>query len=238
MGAFADLSMNNPTSFLLGDLRTDFTKGELSPNDLHDNPMRLFQAWLDEYMRTDAAEPTAMTLCTVGEQGAPSSRVVLLKGLDEGFCFFTNYLSQKGQQLAHNPQAALNFFWPELERQVSVQGAVDKLSQAESERYFHSRPKGSQLGAVVSKQSQPLVNREILDEALGALREQYAQADNIPLPEYWGGYRLTPTVISFWQGRANRLHDRFEYRKTSNLTPSLDANAVEKPIWEVQRLYP
>lgn len=209
----------------LGDLRNEFTQGSLSEQQLFDDPMAMFQAWLDEYMATNPAEPTAMTVATVDAQHRPWQRILLLKGLDErGFVFFTNMESNKGIHLAQNPNGCLHFSWLPLERQVQVQGKISPVSRQESEQYFQSRPKESQLGALASDQSRPLANRDIMENRFASLKEEYAQKD-VTLPAHWGGYRLVPERIEFWQGGAHRLHDRFEYV----LTPQ---------GWSNQRLYP
>jgi pyridoxamine 5'-phosphate oxidase len=209
----------------LGDLRNEFTKGSLSEQQLLANPMDMFQAWLEEYMATNPAEPTAMTVATVDEQLRPWQRILLLKGLDErGFVFFTNMNSNKGQQLAKNPNGSLHFSWLPLERQVQVQGKITPVSRQESEQYFQSRPKESQLGALASDQSQPLKNRAVMEQRFANLKEEYADKEVI-LPDHWGGYRLVPERIEFWQGGAHRLHDRFEY-------------VLDSQGWSNQRLYP
>jgi len=209
----------------LGDLRNEFTKDTLSEQQLLDNPMDMFQRWLDDYMATNPAEPTAMTVATVDEQLRPWQRILLLKGLDErGFVFFTNMESNKGQHLANNPNGSLHFSWLPLERQVLIQGKIAPVSREESEQYFQSRPKESQLGALASDQSRPLANRDIMEQRFANLKEEYANKD-VVLPGHWGGYRLVPERIEFWQGGAHRLHDRFEY-------------VLDPEGWHNQRLYP
>lgn len=183
----------------------------LRKRDLHQDPFAQFKLWFDEVVQAKLPEPTAMTLATSTPDGVPSARIVLLKGFDEqGFVFFTNFQSQKGRELELNPRAALVFFWPTLERQVRITGAVAKVSREESETYFHLRPVGSQIGAWASQQSQVLANREELDRRVDECTRRY-ENQVVPLPPYWGGYRLNPVAFEFWQARLNRLHDRFRY---------------------------
>jgi pyridoxamine 5'-phosphate oxidase len=174
--------------------------------------MAQFAAWFDDVLEADLREPYAMTLATAGVDGIPSARTVLLKGHDEqGFLFFTNHGSRKGSELAVNPHAALVFYWNPLDRQVCVRGTVARLSQEESETYWVTRPRGSRLGAWASRQSAVLESREVLDERVDELDRRFG--DDIPLPDFWGGYRVTPITVEFWQGRTNRLHDRFRYSR-------------------------
>lgn len=209
----------------LADLRREYTLAGLRRADLDPDPIAQFQKWFTQAMQAEIVEPNAMTLATVNADGQPSTRVVLLKGVDQrGFSFFTNYESRKGRELAANPKAALTFFWGGLERQVSVCGFVEKLSRAESEAYFAVRPIGSQRGAWVSKQSRAVENREYLEERLAEVEKQFGT--KVPTPPYWGGYLLNPVSIEFWQGRPNRLHDRFLYRKG------------DSKIWTIERLSP
>jgi pyridoxamine 5'-phosphate oxidase len=196
----------------LSELRAEYTRSELSKTSVAPDPFKQFQRWLHEAIEAELPEPNAMILATVKPDGSPTARVMLLKGLDDqGFVFFTNYASDKGRQLAANPQAALIFLWLELERQVRVEGSVGKISPEESEAYFRTRPRSSQLGALVSQQSRVVENRQILDKRFEELSRQYANRA-IPLPKHWGGYRLIPTLLEFWQGRQSRLHDRLRYR--------------------------
>jgi pyridoxamine 5'-phosphate oxidase len=210
----------------LGDLRVDYRRGGLSESDVDPDPIVQFQRWFAQARQAVSKEPNAMTLATATAEGQPSARIVLLKGVDaNGFTFYSNYESQKGRELLENPHAALVFYWAELERQVRIQGTVEKVSREESEAYFHSRPRGSQLGALASRQSRVIAGRQALEERLAQLEQNLGGAA-VPLPEDWGGFRLRPESIEFWQGRPNRLHDRLRYLKDG------DGN------WRVERLSP
>ena len=209
----------------LADLRKDYTLAGLRRVELEADPIHQFQKWFQQASDAQLVEPTAMTLATADSKGRPSARIVLLKGLDErGFIFFTNYESRKGRELTENPNAALVFQWGELERQVRVLGTAGRLSREEAEKYFTSRPRGHQLGAWVSAQSEVISNRAVLEKRLKEFEHKYPGA--VPLPPFWGGYVLSPVEIEFWQGRLNRLHDRFRYTKQGNGT------------WLIERLAP
>lgn len=214
--------MNRP----IADLRKDYALQSLSEAEVKPNPLQQFQIWFDQAIAAEVPEPNAMTLATATPEGIPAARIVLLKGLDEqGFMFYTNYESRKGQELAANPRAALVFWWAELERQVRIEGTVEKVAEAEAIAYFQSRPVGSRLGAWASNQSQVIRDRQVLEQRLQDLTQQY-QDQEIPKPAHWGGYRVIPTAIEFWQGRPSRLHDRLRYRQESGNQ------------WKIERLAP
>jgi pyridoxamine 5'-phosphate oxidase len=198
----------------------------LHETDLDPDPIRQFHAWLHQALTAEVPEPYAMTLATATPDGLPSARVVLLRGVDErGFTFFTSYEGRKAGELEANPRAALVFYWAELERQVRVAGTVERASEAESDDYFRNRPRGSQLGAWASHQSEVLPGRATLERRLAELERQYADRD-VPRPPTWGGYRVRPLAIEFWQGRRSRLHDRLRYRR------------AEDGAWVIERLSP
>ena len=213
------------TQIEIAALRENYTKGSLDVADVSQSPIDQFQQWFDEAIASQLLEPNALLLSTVSSDGKPSARIVLLKGLDNGFKFYTNYLSRKGTELIENPNACITFFWAELERQVRIEGIIEKVSAEESDEYFESRPKGSQIGAWVSNQSLVISNREILEEREKHLIEKFGDK-SIPRPPHWGGYRLVPTYIEFWQGRPSRLHDRVSYTQVQNRT------------WKIERLSP
>lgn len=210
----------------LHDYRKSYEKGELSENSVDENPMQQFRKWFYEVQNSGGVdEVNAMTVNTIGTDGFPKGRVVLLKKYDEyGFYFYTNYESEKGKAIANNNKVSLSFFWPNMERQIIIKGTAEKTSEADSINYFHSRPKGSQLGAVVSHQSEVVESREVLEKNLAELEKKY-ETEEVPKPDNWGGILVKPISIEFWQGRPNRLHDRIRYRLKDN-------------DWVIERLAP
>ncbi|MFC3560093.1 pyridoxamine 5'-phosphate oxidase [Pedobacter jamesrossensis] len=199
------------TNEFLQNLRQDYKSATLDESDVDNNPINQFKKWFDHAVEAQVYEPNVMTLATADKAGKPDARIVLLKGVDEdGFRFFTNYLSAKGKELKRNPYAALVFFWPDLERQVRIEGTVEKLDKETSEEYFKTRPVASQIGAVASPQSQIIPNRQVLEEKFEELKAKSENKD-IVKPAHWGGYIVKPTRIEFWQGRRSRLHDRINF---------------------------
>jgi pyridoxamine 5'-phosphate oxidase len=196
----------------VADLRKEYIRGGLRETDVASEPIEQFRKWFEEALAAGLHEPNAMTLATASSGGRPSARVVLLKGFDErGFVFYTNYEGRKGRELEENPHCALVFYWGELERQVRVEGRASRVSAKDSDEYYQSRPWGSRLSAWASEQSRPVAGRDTLEERLRGLEDEY-EGREVPRPPFWGGYRVEPEAIEFWQGRENRLHDRLLYR--------------------------
>lgn len=210
----------------LKNYRRNYIKGELLESNVPEDPIELFRNWFEEIEDVkDGFEANAMTLSTIGKDGFPKSRIVLLKEFSqEGFIFFTNFNSSKGKSLQHNPNCCISFFWPSLERQVIIHGVAEKYSEEKAEEYFSSRPRGSQLGAWASSQSSEIASREVLEKCLRELEVKFMGKD-IPKPDYWGGFLIKPLSLEFWQGRENRLHDRLLFTKSQN-------------EWELKRLAP
>lgn len=207
-------------------MRKDYSLAGLQEKDLAKDPFRQFDRWFQEAEAARITEPNAAVLATAARDGRPGARVVLLKGVDgRGFVIYTNYESRKGRELEANPRATLLFPWVALERQVIVEGPVQKVNRAEAEAYFHSRPRASQVGAWASAQSSVIAGRAVLEESFRAIEEKYAGRE-VPLPPHWGGYRIAPETVEFWQGRRSRLHDRLRYRR------------AEGGEWVVERLAP
>lgn len=211
----------------LGNYRKSYEKSALEEDTISDNPIELFQKWFYEVEASEGVdEPNAMTISTIGLDGFPKSRVVLLKKYTfEGFIFYTNYTSEKGKAIANNPNVCLSFFWPNMERQIIIKGRAEKLPENLSDGYFESRPEGSKLGAIVSDQSSVIPSRMVLEEKLKSLEKEF-QGKEIPRPDFWGGYIVKPVSIEFWQGRPNRLHDRVRY------------SMQEDYNWKIERLAP
>ncbi|MDP9410697.1 MAG: pyridoxamine 5'-phosphate oxidase [Actinomycetota bacterium] len=210
----------------VADLRNEYTRAGLDETSLRPDPLAQFRGWFEDALAAGLHEPNAMTLATATPGGKPSARVVLLKGFDErGFVFYTNYEGRKGEELGRNPRAALVFYWGELERQVRIEGRASRVPERESDVYYASRPRGSRLGAWASEQSRPVEGREVLESRLRALEREY-EGREVPRPPFWGGYRVEPEAVEFWQGRQNRLHDRIVYRRRG------------AGGWEIERLQP
>lgn len=213
----------------LADMRRVYAANDLAEANAGDCPFALFNTWIADAAKTETLDPNAMTLATVDTEGQPKARTVLLKGFSkqQGWVFYTNYASDKGKELNHNPRCSLLFWWELLERQVRIEGVVQKLSAADSDAYYTSRPRESQLGAWVSEQSQKIASRDVLTQREAELTEQYQGVEPLPRPEHWGGYQIIPTAIEFWQGQPSRLHDRLRF--TQNL---------ETQLWVRERLAP
>jgi pyridoxamine 5'-phosphate oxidase len=210
----------------LSDLRREYSKETLEVSSVGKDPIHQFEKWFDEALRAEVLEPNAMTLSTVTASGRPSARVVLLKGIEHGkFLFFTNHQSRKGKELENNPACALTFFWPELERQIRIEGITHRLDSAYAEKYFQSRPRGSQIGAWASPQSSVISDRSLIEDRVKEMEKKFKDQELIPKPHQWGGYAVDPYELEFWQGRPSRLHDRIVFYKT-------DAG------WSIQRLAP
>ena len=217
------MKVNNQT---IAALREDYRAKTLEITEVHINPIQQFNIWFQEALDSQIKEANAMTIATVDAQGKPAARIILLKGFDEnGFIFYTNYESRKGRELAANPNIAAVFLWKDLERQIRIEGIVEKVTPEVSLSYFQSRPKGSQIGAWASPQSQVIADRSILEQNVIDLKEKYKDADNLPIPSHWGGYQIKPTLIEFWQGRSSRLHDRISYKLIGE-------------EWKIERLAP
>jgi pyridoxamine 5'-phosphate oxidase len=214
-------------SILLHALREEYRRDALDEANCHADPMEQFRRWMSEARAAQLKEPNALTLSTATSDGKPSGRIVLLKEIArDALIFYTNYTSRKGQEIEANPWVSLTFYWAELERQVRIEGGATKVSREKSEQYFRGRPRGSRLGALASHQSAVLPNRQPLEEKLRVLEEEYAHNEDIPTPEWWGGYSVHPYAFEFWQGRPNRLHDRILYKKAGSAA------------WAIERLSP
>lgn len=222
--------IGKPPQIDISALRENYISPEFDEDQLVSDPVDQFRKWFDDALTAGLHEPNAMALSTANKDGKPSSRMVLLKGFDtEGFVWYTNYSSQKGREISENPRAALLFYWDGLNRQVRIEGPVTKVSNIESEEYFHSRPRGSQIGAIVSKQSTVVPGRHVLHQEYNELENKFSESDVIPKPKYWGGFRLKPEMFEFWQGQKSRLHDRLQYS-----VKEVDG----KQAWSIVRLAP
>ncbi|KAG9450771.1 hypothetical protein H6P81_010736 [Aristolochia fimbriata] len=222
--------IGKPPAVDISALRENYISPEFLEDQVEANPIDQFHKWFEDAISAGLREPNAMALSTAGKDGKPSSRMVLLKGVDErGFAWYTNYESRKGHEISDNPQAALLFYWDDLNRQVRVEGPVEKVSEEESDKYFHSRPRGSQIGAIVSKQSSVVPGRHVLHQEYKELEDKFSNGSLIPKPKHWGGYRLKPKSIEFWQGQESRLHDRLLYSQRE---------ADGRQVWDIVRLAP
>ncbi|WP_333819610.1 pyridoxamine 5'-phosphate oxidase [Ohtaekwangia sp.] len=210
----------------IADLRNEYSKASLDVTNVLPDPVRQFEKWFQEAVQAQVPEPNAMTLSTVNALGGPSSRIVLLKGIESNrFVFYTNYQSAKGKDLERVPACALTFFWPELERQVRIEGVAGRIDAERSEQYFQSRPRGSQIGAWSSPQSSIIESRTILEERVAQIEKKFSGHEVLPKPHQWGGFEVEPVMIEFWQGRQSRLHDRIQFNKIDN-------------AWKIYRLAP
>lgn len=210
----------------IAELRKEYSRATLDISNILPDPIKQFEKWFNEALQAGVAEPNAMHLATVNEQSRPSSRIVLLKGIENNkFLFYTNYQSKKGNELDTNPACAITFFWPDIERQVRIEGTAERVDAKMSDEYFQSRPRGSQIGAWASPQSSMINNRSILEERASQIEKKFETTKVLPRPNQWGGYQIEPLLIEFWQGRANRLHDRIQFVKLDN-------------VWKIYRLAP
>ena len=210
----------------IANMRINYTKGFLMEDSVVSDPIQQFRSWFEEATNSEVLEANAMIIATVDKGNIPSARTVLLKEIDpEGFLFYTNYKSDKAKEISINPNVSLVFLWKEIERQVRITGVAEKISADRSKKYFHKRPKGSQIGALVSPQSSVIESREEIEERQKEIETKYKDEDQLPLPEFWGGYIVKPTSIEFWQGRPSRLHDRLRYKLVDR-------------VWKIERLAP
>jgi pyridoxamine 5'-phosphate oxidase len=210
----------------ISDLRKEYSRATLDASNVLPDPIKQFEKWFDEAIQAGISEPNAMHLATVNEQGKPSSRIVLLKGIEKNaFVFYTNYQSKKGRELESNPACALTFFWPDIERQVRIEGIATRVDATTSDTYFQSRPRGSQIGAWASPQSSIILDRVILEERAHQIEKKFENQSVLPRPHQWGGYCIEPLLIEFWQGRESRLHDRIQF-------------VLVDGVWRIDRLAP
>ena len=210
----------------IAEIRREYSKASLDVSTISNDPVKQFEKWFKDALEAEVLEPNAMNLATINSSNRPASRIVLLKGIEENkFLFYTNYQSLKGRELDGNPACALTFFWPELERQIRIEGVAERIDAKRSELYFQSRPRGSQIGAWTSPQSSIIENRRILEERVKQMEKKFEGLEKLPKPNQWGGYQVTANMIEFWQGRASRLHDRIQFTKIDNR-------------WDIHRLAP